>query len=129
MPEGQELATPFTAICQFNAGEWSYDTFDVPLASLTLYKAPDSPHRVLYILSDTGIAVNFHTKNREVLLPPTSSLRKGHRFGLLRKIRQIGENLFACGDGGQVFRRVDLDDWQIVDETFLDGPDAILDPS
>lgn len=128
MPEGQELATPFTAICQYNDGEWSYEKFDFSLASLSLFKAPEQPYRVLYVLSESGVAVDFDTKNRENLLPTKTPIRKDHRLGHLRKIRQIGDQLFACGDGGQVFARTSDAEWRILDPDFLDGPDAMLDP-
>lgn len=128
MPEGQELATPFTAICQYSHGEWSYEQFDFSLASLSLFKAPEQPYRVLYVLSESGIAVDFDTKNRETILPSKSPIRRDHRLGYFRKIRQIGDHLFACGDGGQVYARGADAEWQILDEGFLDGPDANLDP-
>lgn len=127
MPEDQELATPFTAICQYDHGEWSYEAFDFSLASLTLFKAPTGADRVLYVLSENGIAVNFHTKVRETLLSAASPLRKKHQLGRLRKIQQVGDHLFACGDGGQTYRRDRDGNWKVLSEDFLDGPAAIAD--
>ncbi|GAK73313.1 hypothetical protein RRU01S_35_00220 [Agrobacterium rubi TR3 = NBRC 13261] len=128
-PEGQELATPFTAICQYNHGEWSYEAFDFSLASLSLYEAAEQSYRILYVLAEAGIAVDFDTKAREILIPAKAPIRKDHRLGYLRKIRQIGEHLFACGDGGQLLQRASGGEWEILDPKFLDGPDATLDPS
>ncbi|WP_337267443.1 hypothetical protein [Oryzifoliimicrobium ureilyticus] len=127
-PDDQELGTPFTAICQYNAGEWSYETFDISLSSMTLFKAPDKDYRVLYLLDENGVAINFDTKEREVILSDRSPLWKDYRLGYLQKIRQIGAHLYACGDGGQVYRREHDATWQFVDKAFLDGPDALLNP-
>ncbi|WP_337267444.1 hypothetical protein [Oryzifoliimicrobium ureilyticus] len=127
-PDDQELGTPFTAICQYNAGEWSYETFDIPLSSMTLYKAPDKDYQVLYLLSEKGVAINFATKEREVIIPDRTPLRRDHRLGYLQKIKQVGAHLYACGDGGQVYRREHDATWQVVDKAFLDGPDALMDP-
>ncbi|BCH68002.1 hypothetical protein RvVAT039_pl08350 (plasmid) [Agrobacterium vitis] len=129
MPDDQELATPFMAICQYNAGEWSYESFDFALASLTLYREPGSPHRVLYVLGETGTVVNFHTKDRETILDLSKAPRTKHRFGYLVKIRQIGDHLYVCGDGGQTYRRSSDGQWDALDVEFYDGPDAIMDPT
>ncbi|BCH62450.1 MULTISPECIES: hypothetical protein [Rhizobium/Agrobacterium group] len=127
MPDDQELATPFTAICQYNAGEWSYETFDFALASLTLYREPDSPHRVLYVLGETGTVVNFHTKDRETILDLPKAPRTKHRLGYLQAIKQIGDHLYVCGGGGQTYRRSSEGQWQALDLDLFDGPDAIMD--
>ncbi|MVA82726.1 hypothetical protein GOZ89_25355 [Agrobacterium vitis] len=127
MPDDQELATPFTAICQYNAGEWSYETFDFALADMTLYKAPDAEYRVLYLLSETGIVLNFATKTREEILLNRFTLQEDYRLGYLHKIRQIGEKLYACGNGGQVHTRAPSGKWNIFDKALLDGPDCISD--
>ncbi|ACM39785.1 MULTISPECIES: hypothetical protein [Rhizobium/Agrobacterium group] len=128
-PDDQEMATPFTAICQYNAGEWSYETFAFALASLTLYREPGSPHRVLYVLGETGTVVNFHTKDRETILDLSKAPRTKHRLGYLVKIRQIGDHLYVCGDGGQTYRRSSNGQWEALDVEFYDGPDAIMDPT
>ncbi|ACM39786.1 MULTISPECIES: hypothetical protein [Rhizobium/Agrobacterium group] len=127
-PDDQEMATPFTAICQYDAGEWSYETFDFPLASLTLYREPGSSQRVLYVLGEAGTAVNFHTKTREIIVDLLNAPRRKHRLGYLQSIRQVGDHLYVCGDGGQTYRRSSDGQWQALDLGFFDGPDAIMDP-
>ncbi len=106
---------------QFNAGEWSVDKFDFALNDMTLYMAPDKDYRVLYMLGERGLAVDFATKRRETIIEQRSPLRRDHRLGFLYKIRQIGERLYASGGGGQVHRREADGTCSILDPALLDG--------
>ena len=122
-PDHQELGVKFSAICQFANGEWSYETFPYAIASLSLFQAPGSPHRILHLLSEDRLVINFHSKDIETVLPRQAPIRKGHRLGLMFSLCQIGGKLYAVGGGGQNFERADNGTWAPLDANLFDTSD------
>lgn len=45
-------------------------------------------------------------------------------YGYLTKLREIGGGLYACGDGGQVYKRLGPDTWVHMDSGLLQPPDV-----
>jgi len=43
-------------------------------------------------------------------------------WGYMNCLRQIGDHLYACGDGGQVYKRLGPDSWQHMDAALIQTP-------
>ena len=49
------------------------------------------------------------------------------RYGRMTNIRQIGDKLYACGSGGQIYVRHGRDDWRFLTKTLLWDPKKFSD--
>ena len=57
-------------------------------------------------------------------LIPGAGLLSGNLGGLMTHLRQIGPDLWACGQRGQVYRRFGRDDWRHVDQGLFEPLNA-----
>ncbi len=94
--------------------------FDVEdnIVSVHAYKVlPDDKKRYVG-LSQHGTAYFVRGSTREIRpeVLPGAGFLEGNFGGLMSHLREIGGQLWACGQRGQVFRRFAQDDWRHADQ-------------
>ncbi|WP_146126868.1 hypothetical protein [Labrys okinawensis] len=123
VPDGNEVGSAFTRLCQYNNGDWSFRNYDFSTESLALFKAPSVEFRVMYILSGSGEVRNVDDEYaREYTVTPeqVSDFKRKYRMGRSLNMRQIGDRLYVVGDGGQNFRREADGLWSPLDTSIFD---------
>ena len=85
----------------------------------------DHPGGYLIILSSEGDV--YHRKDGRIIheiIPESGISREDSKnYGRLTKIRQIGENLYACGAGGQIYVHSDINKWKHLTQNLLSSPE------
>jgi hypothetical protein len=102
---------------------WSHDV-GWRAVSLCYFGQKDEGFDDFVVLSNEGDAhyVGDHPAINEKI-PGAGVFSEGATgWGYMSHLRQIGEHLYACGDGGQVYRRHGPDDWRHVDTGLLQTP-------
>lgn len=123
----EERFDGFARLCIFTPDKpvhWRY--FDLPLtisaAALQSATGPDGAAEAFVFAAEDGDIVRL-----PVGKPPEMERIAGaglwdddsEGWGYMNAVRQIGASLYACGDGGQVYRREGEDDWEHVDDGIL----------
>jgi hypothetical protein len=118
----------FTRLFQFDEYRkevWSHHDVERRVINVGLYAIPPKfDYFGICSLSDEG-DVEFNTESGPVVekIPGAGVFSEGATgWGYMSHLRQIGEHLYACGDGGQVYRRHGPDDWRHVDTGLLQTP-------
>lgn len=95
---------------------WIAEPVDLCVVSIARYKYQDRDRTIFVSLSSEG-DVGFIGKEEgfyEKILGTGLGSDEAEGYGYMRKIRQIGEDLFACGHSGQIYRRFDPGTWQAI---------------
>lgn len=122
-------------ICVFNADrkvQWQY--FDVPLTiqAGALYRPSSMAAASIVLASEDGDIVFLPvggTPESERIVDSGLWGDDSKGWGYLIGLRQIGDRLYACGIGGQVYQRDAAGSWQHVDDGLLqalEGPHNIF---
>lgn len=123
----EERFDGFARLCIFTPDkpvQWRY--FDLPLTiSAAALKSTAG-------LDDAGEAFIFAGEDGDIVQlpvgkPPVMERIAGaglwdddsEGWGYMNAVNQIGSNLYACGDGGQVYRRESEGDWVHIDDGLL----------
>ncbi|WP_147306983.1 hypothetical protein [Roseateles depolymerans] len=99
---------------------WACHDYEDTIVSVHAYRLPkeDLPDGSRYAALGMHGTVHFNERNeptfKEVI--PGAGMTEGNFGGLLTHIRLIDGQLWACGQHGQVYRRMGRDDWQPADE-------------
>ena len=133
--EQEEAHISPSRLYQYDHGTWRFNDYSWKIQALALYRAPGAEKRALCIASAAGDVLFPHDESiQERIVNPDAPLAKGKRVGTISRVTQIGEHLYACGDGGQVYRRSDAGEWAILDPLLLDNesdselPDKMMMP-
>ena len=100
---------------------WSHNDVPASIVSVTRYRYPDRDRTIQVALtaegdvSFIGREENYWEKIEGAGLDSDDA--KG--WGLMNAIRQVGDTLFACGQGGQVYERESRDRWKHIDAGLL----------
>ena len=100
------------------------------IASVTRFRYPDRDRQIQVVLCAEG-HVGFFGKEEgfyEKIAGAGLHAEDARGYGYMNMIRQIGAPLYACGGGGQIYKRVAPGDWRSVDEAMLAaGRDLIFE--
>jgi hypothetical protein len=124
--DDQRPFSPFTRIYYFDelsSPTWSKHDEDFLVTEITPFFSTDEAafHAILSAEGNV-LYVSENAPIREKI-PGAGVFSEGAAgWGYMSHLRQIGEHLYACGDGGQVYRRHGPDDWRHVDTGLLQTP-------
>lgn len=125
---------PFTPQCNVvryteNAtNPWFEFSVAMDVASATRYRYPDRDREIMVALSSEGFVgffgkeEGFFEKIPQAGLFAKDALKRGYLSG----IQQIGEHLYACGDGLQVYKRLGRDQWIDISAGIPSSPNGEL---
>ena len=109
---------------------WSESEASASIVSLTRYRYPDRDRQIQAALTAEGHVgfygreEGFYEKIKGAGLHAEDAIGQGY----MTAIRQIGAHLYACGAGGQIYRRTAANEWAHLDEGMLSlGRDVIID--
>lgn len=96
------------------------------IVSVCLRKATASQERAACALSDEGVVEFASRSGNRFEQIPGAGLGPGSRgLGTLSRIREVGNTLFACGAGNQLYERQD-GTWRAIDQQITAAPQAAL---
>lgn len=135
VPDGIEPFEPFTRLCRYDDADpgpvkWFYDDCDFAVASITRWSpAPGAPPSFCVLSAEGDVAlVRPPPFPREKIPGAGVTSSDARRWGRMTHLRPIGERLYACGDGGQVYRReggaFGAGTWEHLDPSLLQDPEA-----
>ncbi|UZZ13283.1 hypothetical protein NDO41_12690 [Ectopseudomonas mendocina] len=106
----------FTRIFTLDSdGCWGHWDFDSVAVSVLLSCHGVRPERRYFALGRNG-QVFCTESGKDPWIETISSAGTGkHKRGVLKRIRAIGEHIYACGGGGQVYRRDGQHSWTTLD--------------
>jgi hypothetical protein len=121
-PDDDEAFTPFTRICSYDMrpttpfrngvvpNKWNGKEFEACVTSIALYLSHLEAFPLFCYLSAEGDVIlnNRPDYPREKIIGAGIS-SPDSLYGRMSHLRQIGKNLYACGDGGQIYRRDDAE--------------------
>ncbi|SDA32876.1 hypothetical protein SAMN02799622_05344 [Methylobacterium sp. UNC378MF] len=121
LPEDEEANAPFTRLLQFDRGKWEHVDYNRGTQRLARYVRPEGG-RIAVLLSPQGDTYSPNDSFKAaVIAEDTPELQSTKKLGRMVDIRQIGADLYACGDGGQTYRRVGKDGvWHPLDLGLFD---------
>jgi hypothetical protein len=122
---------PFCRFCWYNHSQalgqrWGDDHLDVRAHGLTLFQRPERTGRQFVVLSSEGDVIFIEDPKNYVENIPGAGISSpdSKYWGRMENIRAIGDRLYACGDGGQVYRREHDGIWQNLDPSLLQGSEV-----
>lgn len=115
LPEDEEATAPFTRLLQFDRGKWEHVDYNRGTQRLARYVRPEGG-RIAVLLSPQGDTYSPDESFRAaVIADETLDLQSSKKLGRLVDLRQIRADLYACGEGGQTYRRIGNGPWQPLD--------------
>lgn len=114
--------TAHTRCSSYNPAEqelpFGYFDLEDNIVSVHAYrKLPEDKKRFVCLGSQGAVHfVRGSTREVRTELLPGAGLVDGNFGGLMTNIREIGGQLWTCGQHGQVYRRFGVDDWRRSDE-------------
>ncbi|MFD1882496.1 hypothetical protein [Paracoccus pacificus] len=131
---GAEIYTPDALVYQYEHGgapgeQWFSDHFSLSVQDIAVVDdAAISPARPrgYALLSAEGDVYYLSRPDRvQEVIPGAGTTNPGSKFyGKVFKLRQIGQSLYVCGAGGQIYKRYGRDDWRLLTDAVLFDPDA-----
>jgi hypothetical protein len=114
----------FTRLFEYDAARpepWSSHDLPFRVVSLAKHVEPGGAAPTLHALSEEGDVEILGDRGRVVERIPGAGLygRTSTRHGYVASIRSLGQRLYVCGDGGQVYRRLSPGPWERMDEGLL----------
>jgi len=105
---------------------WSYDNFRFHIQDIITFQNKDlpTPEGYFVILSSEGEVWHGYWKGafQEKIAGAGTWTEGAKGYGRLMTIGQIGDRLYACGDGGQIYVRRGRDDWALLTDSLLYDP-------
>ena len=99
---------------------WGYHDYEDNIVSVHAYRSAkeELPDGSRYAALGQHGTVHFNERNTPTFKEaiPGAGMLDGNFGGLMNHLRLIGGQLWACGQHGQVYRRVGRDDWRRADE-------------
>jgi hypothetical protein len=119
-PDDDDPFTPFTRICGYDDGivipdrdkassnKWGGDDLDVCVTSIALYLSELETFPLFCFMSAEGdVILNDAPRYRREKVLGAGISSAESLYGRMSHLRQIGKHLYACGDGGQIYKRDD----------------------
>lgn len=133
--DGAEPYTPDARLFQYEhlghgprGDTWFYDDFAMSIQDIIFARDIGSTERPSYYAHLSSEGEIHHSARPEQyleIIPGSGADEIGHKFyGYVYTLRQIGQRLYACGDGGQIYVRHDRDDWRMLTDAVLFDPEA-----
>ena len=130
--EDWDIYEPATRMFSHREGRdgspWGHIDFPFHTAKMCTYNFENETY--LIVLSSEA-EVYFHCMSDQARKPHTEQIPEagleidGARgYGRMMSIRQIGEKLYACGNGGQIYIRDGKDNWRMLIKDLLWDPDG-----
>lgn len=128
---GKSADDPDTVMClyQNNTREtWLHHTLPGwRVASVAFWESPPSTSRIMYALSEQGdVELYDRTCSTFETIPGAGLNHEEDNYGYVSRIRLIGNHLYACGFGGQVYQKRH-GVWSHFDDGLLQEPLAPAD--
>jgi hypothetical protein len=136
VPDDLEPFTPFTRLCRYDAADpgpvkWFYDDVPIAVTSILRFAPPGEPESFCVLSAEGDVMLMSPPFPREKIPGAGIASPDSERWGRMTHLRAIGDHLYACGDGGQVYRRTGgafgTGQWQHLDRSLLDDPAAYAD--
>jgi hypothetical protein len=134
MPDGAEPFERFSRVCRYDGTDpgpvkWFYDDFALAVTSITRFTPGPSAPASFCLLSAEGDVVLLRPPFLREKIPGAGIGSPDSKFwGRMAHLRVIGGHLYACGDGGQIYRRTGSDfgagRWEHLDPGLLQDPAA-----
>jgi hypothetical protein len=127
VPDDMHPYYPFGRFCWYVAGDpsddrWAERRLDFRVHGITAYQRLGADRRFC-IISAEGDVVFIETPKYHEKIPGAGIHSPDSKYwGRMENMRAIGERLYACGDGGQVYRRSIEGVWTNLDPSLLQGP-------
>nr|WP_298097921.1 hypothetical protein [uncultured Shinella sp.] len=120
----------FARMCLFRAEKspaWTYFDLPVTISGATLFVPKAGPATAAEPTSYVFLAEDGDVFHLPIGREPETERIAGsglwsddsEGWGYLSAIKQIGDRLYACGGGGQVYRRSKMNQWEHIDEGLL----------
>ena len=108
--------------------DWTYSDFGFHIQSMTVYHSAEhpTPDGYFVLLSSEGDVYHTYWKEnfQEKIQGAGSWSADSRGYGRLTRIREIGQHLYACGEGGQIYVRKGNNDWRLLTDKLLLNPNA-----
>ncbi|MDK4706497.1 hypothetical protein PH562_29945 [Rhizobium sp. CNPSo 4062] len=107
---------------QADLGEyWYYENFPLSVQDVVYFTDHNSSQSYFVLLSAEGDVYHFASPDRfqERIVGAGTTADDSKFYGKLLKISQIGEQLYACGAGGQIYARYGRNDWKLLTDRVL----------
>ncbi|MBB4254821.1 hypothetical protein [Rhizobium sp. BK008] len=125
---GSDVYAPESRIFRFEhdariGEQWYYDDFDFHMQDITLFSNPEidaTTDYLTYLSSEGDVYHAWWKGNFREKIPGAGTWvadAKGH--GRMSAITQVGGKLYACGQGGQIYRRHGRDSWSLLTDRLL----------
>lgn len=125
VPEESEPFAPETRIFRYDhaaeGDKWFYDDLDFDVQSICLFHDPDRGSSYFCLLSSEGDV--YHNLAGGIFREKISEAGAA-KLGRLSCLKQIGQRLYAAGDGGQIWRRETDGNWALLTRSALNSPAA-----
>ncbi len=118
MPEKAEAQEAFTRMYQYYQGSWDHADVKISTQRIIAYRRPEGGRIAVYMSHDG----NLFSPEPSFRGGPIAdeSAYKGKRLGRLSDLRQVGEHLVACGEGGQNYKQGKNGVWVPIDLGLFD---------
>lgn len=129
-PDALSEEAEFTRMFAFNAGTASkwfhHDLNGHRIVSVCLRQARENTPRAVCALADDG-AVEIAGSAGQIFeyIAGAGLGAESKQLGYLKRIREIGGRLYACGVGNQVYRR-EIDGWAAIDQGLTNAAQASM---
>lgn len=97
-------------------GMWGHWNFDAVAVSIALLCQDQAPERRYFCLGRNGEVFCAQSGEDPWVETIATAGTGARRRGVLKRIRNIGGQIHACGAGGQVYRRDGRDVWTAIDK-------------
>lgn len=127
VPDGLEAYDRFTRLVFYthDLRRWSSEALACRIQAIVLYQPEGETSSKYTALSAEGDVVLLTAMTKLERIAGAGIESPDSRFyGRMRGLRVIGDGLYACGDGGQFYRRRGPGDWVHLDPRFLQAPDT-----
>ena len=127
MPEDNETYDKFTRMVFYahDTRQWSSEAVDCCVQSIVIFRPLTERSSKYTSMSAEGDILIFSEETKSERISGAGIEAADSRFhGRMRGLRVIGDDLYACGDGGQFYRRRELGAWAHLDPRFLQPPDT-----
>ncbi|NTF35086.1 hypothetical protein G6L88_23980, partial [Rhizobium skierniewicense] len=110
--------------------QWYFDDFDFHTQHITLFRNPEIDPASDYLTYPSSEGDVFHSwwkgNFREKIRGAGTWVDDAEGRGRMLAISQIGDALYACGQGGQIYRRAKRDSWSPLTDALLFDMDSYL---
>lgn len=96
-------------------GEWMYDDVESVIISICIVA---KPHRTYFALGQDGLIFVVVSGGEDLKEKIKDAGTGREKYGYVTQIREIGGDVYVCGDQGQVYKRIP-DGWKHIDQGML----------